>query len=120
MEDRQVRVEDNAPFTDICFERREKDEVVAAEGRVGLSGPGRLRVHLEASPVARVASAPLPDVVHVRLAFEVVQILGAPKTVATVFSGLTAGGPVTVALACAVAQIRKEWMVAVAADFLVF
>ena len=83
-------------------------------------GPGRLGLGFGPAPVPGMEGAPLTDVVHVPLTFEVVGVLGAPDSVTPILSGLTTGGLVTIVLACAVAQVRVEWLAAMATDFFVF
>ena len=83
-------------------------------------GPGRLGPGFGPAPVPGMKGAPLTDAVHVPLTFEVVRVLGAPDSVASVFPGLTTDGLVTIVLACAVAQVRAEWLAAMATDFFVF
>ena len=83
-------------------------------------GPGRLGPGFGPAPVPGMEGAPLTDVVHVPLTFEVVGVLGAPDSVTPILSGLTTGGLVTIVLACAVAQVRVEWLAAMATDFFVF
>ena len=83
-------------------------------------GPGRLGPGFGPAPVPGMEGAPLTDVVHVPLTFEVVRVLGAPDSVAPVFPSLTTGRLVAIVLACAVAQVRAEWLAAMATDFFVF
>ena len=83
-------------------------------------GPVRLGLGFGPAPVPGMEGAPLTDAVHVPLTFEVVGVLGAPDSVAPVLPGLTTGGLVTIVLACAVAQVRAEWLAAMATDFFVF
>ena len=83
-------------------------------------GPGPLGPGFGPAPVPGMEGAPLTDVVHVPLTFEVVGVLCAPDSVAPVLPGLTTGGLVTIVLACAVAQVRAEWLAAMATGFLVF
>jgi hypothetical protein len=95
----------------VVFGRARDGATVGAD----LLGPG-----FGPAPVPRMEQAPLPDVVHVPLAFEVVGVLGAPGSVALLLPGLTTGRLVTIVLACAVAQIRAKWLAAMATGFLVF
>ena len=83
-------------------------------------GPGPLGPGFGPAPVPWMEGAPLTDVVHVPLTFEVVGVLGAPDSVAPILPGLTTGGLVTMVLPCAVAQVRAEWLAAMATDFFVF
>lgn len=64
--------------------------------------------------------APLAHAVGVPITLEVVRVSGPPEAVAPELPGLATGRLVTIVLACAIAQVRKEWLAAVAADFLVF
>ena len=82
--------------------------------------PDRLGIGFGPTPIPRMEGAPLTDVVHVPLTFEVVGVLCAPDSVAPVLPGLTTGGLVTIVLACAVAQVRAEWLAAMATGFFVF
>ena len=64
--------------------------------------------------------APLAHAVGVPITLEVVWVSGPPEPVAPELPGLATGGLVAKVLACAVAQVRKEWLAAVATDLLVF
>ena len=103
--------------------------VAAGRDRVGGFSPAVGRHRARAGPAwtwlwtgasTGMEGAPLTDVVHVPLTFEVVGVLGAPDPVAPILPGLTTGGLVTIVLACAVAQVRAEWLAAMATGFLVF
>ncbi len=79
-----------------------------------------LRVCFAAPPVGRITIPPLPDAFHVGLAFEVVGASAALAAAAPSLSSLAARRFVAIVLARTIARVRKEWLAAVAAGFLVF